>query len=93
MKKQLNAFIVSGLVILATGLWLFKSARELSSTEIIKSDVILLVVTFALFLGFKKLSSVKRGEPAEDELSKKILQKTAAVTYYVCLYKWVFLIW
>jgi peptidoglycan/LPS O-acetylase OafA/YrhL len=30
-----------------------------------------------------------RGEPAEDELSKKLLLKTAAWSYYVSLYLWV----
>lgn len=54
--------------------------------------VILVVVGFAFFVGYKKLTSARRGEPAEDELSKKILQKTAAISYYISLYIWVFLL-
>lgn len=54
--------------------------------------VITLIVGFAVFVGLKRLRSEKRGEPVEDELSKKILQKTAAISYYISLYIWVFLI-
>lgn len=93
MKKPLLIFIVSGLVILTTALWLFTSAGRASSMDIMHFGVIVLVVAFALFLGFRRLSNVKRGEPSEDELSKKILQKTAATSYYISLYIWVFLIY
>ena len=48
----------------------------------------LVVVGFALFVGYKRLTSVKKGEPVEDELSKKVLQKTAALSYYISLYLW-----
>jgi len=30
----------------------------------------------------------KRGEPAEDELSKKILQKASSMSFYISLYIW-----
>ncbi|HBE42048.1 MAG TPA: hypothetical protein DDW27_12740 [Bacteroidales bacterium] len=92
MKKSLIVFIVAGLVLLSAGLWFFTSARDFKPMDLLHFGVILVVVGFALFIGFKRLSNAKRGEPAEDELSKKILQKTAAVSYYISLYIWVFLI-
>jgi hypothetical protein len=49
-------------------------------------------VAFALFVGYKRLTSAKRGEPTEDEMSKLILQKTASLSYYISLYLWVFLL-
>ncbi len=54
---------------------------------------VIVLLCFRTFLGFRRLSNVKRGEPSEDELSKKILQKTAATSYYISLYIWVFLIY
>jgi peptidoglycan/LPS O-acetylase OafA/YrhL len=60
--------------------------------DLVHFGVILLIVGFALFVGYKRLSNARRGEPAEDELSKRILQKTAAISYYISLYIWVFLI-
>jgi peptidoglycan/LPS O-acetylase OafA/YrhL len=92
MKKSLIVFIVAGLVLLATGIWFFTSMNEFTPMDLLQYGVIILIVAFAIFVGVKKLRNVKRGEPAEDELSKKILQKTAAISYYVSLYIWVFLL-
>lgn len=55
--------------------------------------VIIIIVAFALFIGYKRLTSERRGEPTEDELSKKVLQKAAALSYYISLYLWVVMIY
>jgi peptidoglycan/LPS O-acetylase OafA/YrhL len=47
-----------------------------------------LVVAFAVFVGIKRLTSAKRGEPAEDELSKKVMRRTSSLSYYISLYLW-----
>lgn len=92
MKKSLIVFIVVGLVLLTTGLLFFKSFELLSTMDFLHIGIITLIVGFAVFIGFKRLRSEKRGEPAEDELSKKILQRAAATSYYISLYIWVILI-
>lgn len=92
MKRSLIVFLVAGMVLITSGLWIFASFKEFKPMDLVHFGIILLIVGFAVFIGFKRLTSVKRGEPAEDELSKKILQKTAAISYYVSLYLWVFLI-
>lgn len=92
MKKSLLVFIVAGLVLLTTGLWFFTSAKAFKSMDLLHFGVITVIVAFAVFVGFKRLRNAKRGEPVEDELSKKILQKTAAMSYYISLYIWLFLI-
>lgn len=92
MKKSLIVFIVAGLVLMTTGLWFFTSVEKFSTMDLLHFVVITLIVGFALFVGLKRLRSEKRCEPVEDELSKKILQKTAAISYYISLYIWVFLI-
>jgi peptidoglycan/LPS O-acetylase OafA/YrhL len=92
MKKSFIVFIVAGLVLMTTGRWFFTSDKEFNTMNLLHFGVITLILSFAVFVGFKRLSNAKRGEPVEDELSKKILQKTAAISYYVSLYIWVFLI-
>lgn len=92
MKKSLIVFIVAGLVLMTTGLWFFTSFENFNKMDLLHFGVITLIVGFAVFVGLKRLRSEKRGEPIEDELSKKILQKTAATSYYISLYIWVFLI-
>lgn len=92
MKKSLIVFIVAGLVLISMGLWFYSSVKEFNMMDLLHFGVITLIVGFAVFVGLKRLRSEKRGEPVEDELSKKILQKTAAISYYISLYIWVFLI-
>ena len=88
MKKGVIVFILAALVLVTTGIWFFSSTEKFKLYEFAGFGVIILVVGFAVFIGFKRLNSAKRGEPAEDELSKKVMQKTAALSYYVSLYLW-----
>jgi peptidoglycan/LPS O-acetylase OafA/YrhL len=92
MKKAIIVFIVAALVIISIVLWIYSSPMGFKQVDWMHLGIIILLVGFAVFVGYKKLSNAKRGEPAEDELSKKIIQKTAALSYYVSLYFWVLLI-
>jgi peptidoglycan/LPS O-acetylase OafA/YrhL len=89
MKKGIIVLIVSLTVLITTGLWLFSTNGILKPYDILTFGIIILVVGFAIFVGYTRISGARRGEPAEDEMSKKILQRTAAVSYYVSLYLWV----
>jgi len=88
MKKTVILFIVAALVLVTTGVWFFTSSSSFRLSDMGMYIVIILVVGFALFVGYKRISSVRKGEPAEDELSKKVMQKTAAMSYYLSLYLW-----
>ena len=88
MKKAVIIFIVTALVIAAVILWLMSLSGNLKPADLVSFAVLILVVGLALFIGFKKLSSARRGEPVEDELSKKVMRKTAAYSYYISLYLW-----
>lgn len=92
MKRSIIVFAVAGLVIFSTLIWVFKMPEVSNWMEYIHIGVIFLVVMFALFVGYKRLTSERRGEPTEDELSKKVLQKTAALSYYISLYIWVIML-
>ena len=89
MKKAVIVFIVAAMVLVTTGIWFFNSANRFRILDIVSFGIIVVLIGFAAFIGFKKLTSARRGEPAEDELSKKVMQKTAAWSYYVSLYMWV----
>ena len=89
MKKAIIVFIVAALVLFTTGLWFFSSKTDFKPIDLLHFGVIILVVGFAVFVGYKRFSNSRRGEPVEDELSKKVLQKTAAWSYYISLYLWV----
>lgn len=88
MKKVVLVFIISALVLITTGLWFFNSTGGFKLVDLAGFGIIILIVVFALFTGFKRLSSLRRGEPAEDELSKKVMRSTASLSYYISLYLW-----
>lgn len=88
MKRSLLVFLVAGLVLLTTMLWMLNSSGIADVTDTIQFGIIGLLVAFAVFVGIRRLKSERRGEPAEDELSKSLMQKTAAWSYYISLYLW-----
>lgn len=88
MKRTILVFVISALVLASTALWFFTSSTALKTLDILQFGVILVLVGFGLFFGFKRLTSVKRGEPVEDELSKKVVQKAAAISYFISIYLW-----
>ena len=89
MKRGLIAIVVSLMVLGTSALWFFGTEDHKIGFEIVSFGVIVILVGFGLFFAYRRLSSANRGEPAEDELSKK----TAAWSYYISLYMWVFMIW
>jgi peptidoglycan/LPS O-acetylase OafA/YrhL len=93
MKRIVLSLIVVVLILGSVALWLTRTPASFDPVELVQSGVILVIVGFALFLGVNRLGSLKRGEPAEDELSRKVLQKTAALSYYISLFIWVFMIY
>ncbi|HOP05064.1 MAG TPA: hypothetical protein PL017_11735 [Tenuifilaceae bacterium] len=93
MKKSTLVFVIAGLVVVSTLAWLIYNFNETSIMENLHFGVILVLLIFAVFVGYKRLSSEKRGEPTEDELSKKLVQKAAALSYFISLYLWVFMIY
>ena len=93
MKRTIILFVVIVLVLVSIAVWLLGTSGRFNFVDMFQFGVILVVVGFAFCLGLKRVGSLKRGEPAEDELSRRILQKTAAISYYISLYMWVFMIY
>lgn len=51
--------------------------------------ILVIVVVLGVFVGYRHLNSIKKGEPTRDELSNLILQKASSLSFYVSLYLWV----
>ncbi len=93
MKKSNQVFLIVGLVIISSVAWFISINKVTNLLENLHFIVILLLVLFALFIGYKRLTSERRGEPTEDEMSKKVVQKAAAISYFISLYLWVAIIY
>lgn len=92
MKKSGLVFLVVILVVVSTILWIAKSGA-LAGIDVLQIGVIAILVILAVVFGYRRLTSERRGEPAEDELSKKVMMKASAWAYFISLYMWVFMIW
>jgi hypothetical protein len=88
MKKSILVIIVSVLVLVATIMWLLNANTPLSFSANAPILVVLVIVVFGLYVGYSRLKSEKRGEPAEDEMSKRIMLKTSSMSFYISLYWW-----
>ena len=93
MKKIVYPFILLLLVIITSGLWFSYSSETYSFKKMSPFLILIFVIGFAVFIGIKRLLSFKRGEPVEDELSKKILTKASSVSFYVSIYLWLFIMY
>lgn len=93
MKRALIALVVSLIVLVTTALWFFKVEKSITGPEVLTFGIIIVLVGFGLYFAYMRYTGAQRGEPPEDELSKRMLQKTAAWSYYISLYMWVFMIW
>ena len=92
--KTKSYFIVllSIVVALSIGGWVYFSRDgSVQLVDITQYAMVIVLVAFALLFGIRRFGSARRGEPVEDELSKKIMQKAAATSYYLSLYWWLVL--
>jgi hypothetical protein len=93
MKKTVLILVVAALVFITSGFWIINSWVIIGQKYILSLAVIILLVGFAIFAGIKQLTSVKRGEPAEDELSKKMLTKSSSISFFISIYLWLFIMY
>ncbi len=55
--------------------------------------ITVILVGLALFKGWRRIQSSRRGEPAEDELSRLVTARAASLAYYVSIYFWLFMMY
>jgi hypothetical protein len=88
MKRAVVIFVLAALVVISTIWWLAESGSGISTGALLQVPVILIVVGLAVFLGIRRLKSARRGEPAEDELSRKVQLKASSLSFYISIYLW-----
>ena len=87
MKKVILTIAVTVLLSVSVILMLYFTNR-FSTGEYIQLLLVLLISVFGIFAALRRFNSLRQGEPQEDELSKQILQKSAALSFYISLYLW-----
>ena len=93
MKRTFLTFIVAALVLITTLFWAFNADISGNIQEIIMIGTVFILVGFAVYIGITRARSHLKNEPAEDELSKKIMIRTSSLSYYISIYFWLFLMY
>ena len=93
MKKAIVIFAISTLVLAGMAAWALKGKIVGNTGEIVMAGVVFILVGFAVALGAARLRSRRRGEPAEDELSKRVMARASSLAYYVSIYLWLFIMY
>jgi len=88
MKKTIIIILVSLSIVVSLGIWVANADVNLNSSQNLHYGIIAILVLFSLVLVVSRIGSLKKGLPAEDELSKKLVKNAAARSYYFSLYLW-----
>jgi peptidoglycan/LPS O-acetylase OafA/YrhL len=88
MKRIVLFLLIAAMVAATVIIWIAKKEIQFSTSEVLQFGVIFLLIAFALLFGYRRTKSFSKGEPQEDELSRKILTKASSVSFYISLYLW-----
>jgi peptidoglycan/LPS O-acetylase OafA/YrhL len=90
MKAKSHLFVVlAGSLSVFGGIWAYYVVGGgFAAVDLFQFGIIGLLVIFAIYIAIRRLSSERKGQPAEDELSKKVMQKAASTSFYLSLYLW-----
>jgi len=91
MKKTIVGFFISVLALASLVIWALEGHLTGNAREIVQAAIVIVVVGFAVYLGVSRIRSRLRREPAEDELSRKVMTRASSLSYYVSLYLWLFI--
>ncbi len=86
MKKSFLTIALTVIIVVAIIVWLFVKKSTLMNTDIIQIPILIIIIGFGLFVSISRFKSEKKGQPAEDELSKKLLTKASSISFYGSLY-------
>ena len=88
MKRSIIIAVLAVLVTATIVVWMLNSEGPISGKAIGMGSIQLVVLVFAAFVVYRRWTAAKNKLPAEDEMSKKILRRGAATSYYASMYMW-----
>jgi hypothetical protein len=86
------------MVLIIVGIWIFQTGNSHQDSSFFTSEIIFIVAIVILFIvsiffAVKRMKNRKQGLPEEDELSKRIVNKAGAKSFYVSLFLWLALLY
>lgn len=93
MKKTVTIFVIAVMVVVSAVVWIFESNTIHDLQELLMLIGLFIIVGFAILRGFTRIRSHRQQEPTEDEYTRKVMNKTAALSYYISIYFWLLLMY
>lgn len=89
MKRIYLPLLIITYVLILAAIGIFQVGNEVNSTmEYLFIAMITILFISGIILGIKKNKMVKEGMATNDEMSKKIINKSAALSFYLSLVLW-----
>jgi hypothetical protein len=89
MKRIFLPVYILTWTIVLSGIWIIQPGKSTPSVlEYIFVGIIFLFILLGIYIGYGRIKRRKLGLPEEDELSRKITQKSAAISFYISLFLW-----
>jgi len=94
MRKAVLTAVLAVLVVGTIALWIINSERSsdtslsLNGSTILMMAVAVVILVYGALVILKGFRDARNKLPSRDELSRKILLRGAATSYYVSIYLW-----
>ena len=93
MKKSLLIFMLVAFVIAGMVMYYLYAGATFNVQELFMVSGLVLVILFAMILAVRRIRSLRKNQPAEDELSRSVMKRAAGTSYYLALYSWLVLMY
>ena len=94
MKKLFLPVSILTIILVLAGIFIFQKGTPDDSTlfmyaEIIYIGILAIFFILGIYFGIKRITASNEGFPEEDELSRKIVQKAGAMSFYISFCFWI----
>ncbi len=93
MRKAIIIAVLAVLVTATIVVWMLNTETSKDIGSVLMPAILVVVLGFAVIVLIRRWKATKEKLPAEDEMSKNILRRGAATSYYVSLYLWLALMY
>jgi hypothetical protein len=88
MRKAIVIAVLAVLVTATMVIWMLNAEAKINIKSVLLIAIQVVVLGFAVLVVLRRWKASREKLPVEDEMSKKILRRGAATSYYVSLYLW-----
>jgi peptidoglycan/LPS O-acetylase OafA/YrhL len=88
MKKTILLLVIALMVVVTLIIWIANAERSFDFVAILMIIIPAVVLTYAAIMLVRGISDAKNRLPAQDELTKLIMQRTGATAFQLSLFLW-----